>query len=399
MFKKLKKQMVIMNITILSILLITVFSSLYISTYNEVNNNIDREMEKLIEFNFFFPTDFPDDHIDPERTISFIIYLDSTDTIVQYVSQFETSEEFLRGAIDSVDSTSGDVEYDSYYWRYQVVEYQGIQKYVFLDITSEHQLLNNMLIRFIIIFIVSAGLVTLLSYFLSNRSIKPIKLAFNKQKQFVSDASHELKTPLAVINTNVDVLLNKSNSKEDKKWLSYIKSEVERMDKLTKNLLYLAKMSEDQNAHLMSTSIDLSSITQMVVLGFEALAYERKIDFQYDIQENIHALFIDEQYRQVLSILIDNAIKYSNQGGLVSIVLKKQNSSIILEVENTGAGIKEEDLPYIFDRFYKGDKSRQNQHNSYGLGLSIAKSIIDNHGGKITCQSIENEFTKFTLKL
>jgi signal transduction histidine kinase len=356
-------------------------------------------MEKLIEFNFFFPTDFPDDHIDPERTISFIIYLDSTDTIVQYVSQFETSEEFLRGAIDSVDSTSGDVEYDSYYWRYQVVEYQGIQKYVFLDITSEHQLLNNMLIRFIIIFIVSAGLVTLLSYFLSNRSIKPIKLAFNKQKQFVSDASHELKTPLAVINTNVDVLLNKSNSKEDKKWLSYIKSEVERMDKLTKNLLYLAKMSEDQNAHLMSTSIDLSSITQMVVLGFEALAYERKIDFQYDIQENIHALFIDEQYRQVLSILIDNAIKYSNQGGLVSIVLKKQNSSIILEVENTGAGIKEEDLPYIFDRFYKGDKSRQNQHNSYGLGLSIAKSIIDNHGGKITCQSIENEFTKFTLKL
>jgi signal transduction histidine kinase len=228
----------------------------------------------------------------------------------------------------------------------------------------------------------------------------PVQEAFEKQKQFVADASHELKTPLAVINTNVDVLLSNGEDtiNNQSKWLNYIKSESERMTKLTNDLLYLTQMDYSDNK-LIFTKLNLSESVESIILAMEAVIYEHNLSLNYDVEPELIAYGNDEQIRQVVMILLDNAIKYTNQKGSISVTLKRQNSDIMLSVSNTGEGIHQEHLKKIFDRFYRTDKSRSRRLGGYGLGLSIAKAIIDQHKGKIYAESILNKSTTFFVRL
>ncbi len=232
------------------------------------------------------------------------------------------------------------------------------------------------------------------SNYITNQSIKPVKEAFDKQNQFISDASHELKTPLAIISTNVDVLLN--DPTESDKWLNYIKSEVSRMSKLTENLLYLSQF-DDHNKINYTNRVNLSEVLEHVLLGMEAIAYEKKRILNYEIEPDLFVKGEQEQLSQVLLILIDNAIKYSELNSAISVNLSS-STQINLTVSNNGLGIAEENIDKIFNRFYKVDKSRS-QKSGYGLGLAIASSIISHHKGKITCSSIINEKTTFIVSL
>jgi signal transduction histidine kinase len=244
-------------------------------------------------------------------------------------------------------------------------------------------------------------IIFLISNFLTNRSIKPIKKAFDKQKQFISDASHELKTPLAVISTNVEVLLSNQISKEsqDWKWLSYIKSEVERMGHLTKDLLYLTQMEGVEKQKLLRYPFNLSEKVEQQLLGMEVLAFEKNIEMDYEVQPNLIVEGNAEQLIQVVMILLDNALKYTPEQGKIKLNLRYSNHQVILSVKNTGEGIQPEDINRIFDRFYRVDKVRSRTSGSHGLGLSIAKAIVEQHEGKIFCESISGEITIFTVKL
>ena len=234
-----------------------------------------------------------------------------------------------------------------------------------------------------------------ISILLSNWMIKPVKDTFEKQKQFVSDASHELKTPISVIGANADVLEHEIG---ENKWLSYIKSETSRMSKLVNSLLTVARLDDSKRKYNF-TEFNLSKAVLNVALPFESTAFEAKIDFRLSIDDNITYKGQKEEIMQLTAILIDNAIKHTHTSGVVEISLKQLSNKKILEVYNTGLGINHWEKSKIFERFYRSDKARSRTSESYGLGLGIAKSIVRNHKGKIDVQSLEGKWAKFIITL
>lgn len=183
--------------------------------------------------------------------------------------------------------------------------------------------------------------------------VKPVEETIEKQKQFISDASHELKTPLAVIEANVDVI-ETQNGKS--KWLTYIQSEISSMDKLISNLLLLAKTDNMSQLKQIET-FNLSEEVNLVSSMFESMAYEKKISIQYNVQYNINFNGNKEDIKQILSVLIDNAIMHTRENGKVIIELEKEKN-ITLQVKNEGEPIPEEERENIFERFYRVDKAR-----------------------------------------
>jgi signal transduction histidine kinase len=258
------------------------------------------------------------------------------------------------------------------------------------DNTSINKYLKNNLITNIIILIVMESIVLLIAYYLTKWIITPVNEAFEKQKRFIADASHELKTPLAVITASTEAYFYDKNDK----WVNNIKDESSRMAKLVKDLLNLA--SSEKELELVKTNINLSSLIEKSVLTFESVFFEHDIKYIYNIEPNIIFNCNEEQIKPLMSILIDNAIKHTEHKGEVIINLNKNNKDIILEVKNLGEPIKREDEKKIFERFYKCDDSRNRNSNNYGLGLAIAKNIVESHSGKISASS-NNSYTTFKV--
>ncbi|WP_139904307.1 sensor histidine kinase [Clostridium thermarum] len=412
MFKELKKKFLMLNLVIISVTMLAAFLTIYLITYNNTRREIDMELRKLSEFNRK-PTDgFMDrpgmnlsdfDQTPPKRSVSFVVYTDSKGNKLATSSIFELEDIFYETAKNialSKNTEKGRLKLDGTHWAYMKTTYFDGYKITFLDISDSQGILTRLIYTFAAVAAVMLIVIYFISRFFANRSIEPIKEAFDKQKQFIGDASHELKTPLSVINTNVDVLLANSDDtiSDQSRWLYYIKSEVERMARLTNDLLYLTQVDYSETKMIFS-EFNLSEAVESVLLTMEAMIFENNIYLDYDIEPNITIKGNSEQFKQVVMILLDNALKYTNPKGKVTMVLKKNHNNVILTVSNTGKGIPEEHLPKIFDRFYRIDKSRARNSGGYGLGLAIAKTIVQQHGGKISVKSIENELTTFTIEL
>ena len=251
---------------------------------------------------------------------------------------------------------------------------------------------NNKLIGSLKLSIILLIIIEIISYFISHKLslwiIKPVTETFEKQKQFIADASHELKTPLAVIMASADTLEKDNN----KKWIKNIQNESERMNKLIKNLLDLSKV-ENNN---IKENTDLSKLIEKSILTLESLMYEKNIKLNYKIDENISFMCNSDEIKQLMSILLDNAIKHSDKNGNIIVNLHKEKNEILLEVKNKGDKIPEGEEEKIFERFYRIDKSRNRNENRYGLGLAIAKSIVEKHDGKISAES-KNNYTTFKI--
>ncbi len=242
----------------------------------------------------------------------------------------------------------------------------------------------------------SVGLVLLFlaSIYLSRFVTRPAEQAFDRQRRFISDASHELKTPLSVISVNADLL---SSELGQNKWLGYIKSEAARMDRLIRQLLDLARM-DDASRPRKTAVFNLSDALYEAVLPFESTAFERGIEFEPDIAEDCYINGESDGIKQLAAILLDNAFKHTPSSGRVSVKLRPHDSRMVFEVFNTGDGISPEDLPHVFERFYMGDKARTGG-GGYGLGLSIAESIASAHGGSIRAESESGKWARFTVTI
>lgn len=227
-----------------------------------------------------------------------------------------------------------------------------------------------------------------------NIMLDSIENSFNQQKYFVSDASHELRTPISVIHGYAELL--KRWGKEDSKVLDEsidaILSEAQNMKKLVEQLLYLAKVG---SFSFEATELNVSEVAGEVVENYQVTHADKTIKMLKS--NNVIVLADKALLVELLRILIDNAIKYTKEAGKISIKCEKLESKCVISVKDNGIGISEEDLPHIFDRFYKCDKSRSRETGSVGLGLSIAKSITELVGGKIVCKSIFGEGTTFSI--
>ena len=227
---------------------------------------------------------------------------------------------------------------------------------------------------------------------ISQTIVEPVEESFEKQKQFVSDASHELKTPLAVIEANADVLQDKNG---DNKWIGYIQNEVQSMNKLVNDLLTLAKMENTNNDNYQK--FDLSKEVQMEVAVFESIIYEKEIVLKQNIEEGVFFNGESEDIKHIVSIILDNAIKHTDKTKEIIVNVEKEKNDIKIMIMNQGEPIAEEDREKIFERFYRIDKARNRNEKRYGLGLAIAKEIVEKYKGSIKADS-QNGYTSFIVK-
>ena len=261
---------------------------------------------------------------------------------------------------------------------------------IIMDNTDVNTTLVNQLITNILLFILCEIIIFAITYIITKWIITPVKKSFEKQKIFVADASHELKTPLSVMIASADAYF----IDKDDKWVHNMKNESERMIKLVTELLDLAKNEQEQD--LVMNKNNLSDIIEASILTFESLFYEHKIKLKYDIEPHVELMCNEDLITELMGILIDNAIKHCEEKGKIIVNLTKKNKQIILEVKNMGLPIKKEDEEKIFERFYKVDTSRNRNSNNYGLGLAIAKNIVEKHHGSITAHSA-NGYTTFKV--
>lgn len=231
--------------------------------------------------------------------------------------------------------------------------------------------------------------------FLSRWIAKPVQLAFDRQKQFIADASHELKTPLTIITTNAEVL---ENTLPDNKWLNYILEQSSRMKLLINSLLDLARLDSGTEKNAFQ-SFDLSKAVRKTALSFESLAYEYEKKYSWNITDGLSLYGNEENIKQLVTILLDNAFKYSDAKGVITISLTRSAEKKQLLVHNTGNGIEMKDQKHIFERFYRIDSSRSRQSGGCGLGLSIAESIVKKHKGQISVKSDGKNYTDFCILL
>lgn len=388
---KLKKKIFLVMFAILTIFLVSVLCIFNFQDYNHEKVEIENKLSRMEN-----DRQAPGMPVFMDAVVYTVKYntsnkvtevINHTDNNVSEEKIIQIAENILESSNTKQGRRIGNLYLDQYSYAFQAPNTLTI-----VDNTSAKAKLESLLKTSILIFVLIEIIIIILTVEITRWIIKPVIESFNRQKQFVADASHELKTPIAVIMANAEAL---EKEPEEKKWLNNIKSEADRMNELVTSLLDLAKLEEGKEVQ---QEENLSKIVEMSVLTFESLMYENKIELEYDIQKDINIKCNSSQIKQLVAILIDNDIKHSETNGKISIALKKQKNDTVLTVSNRGKEIPKEIREKIFERFYRADESRNRDTNRYGLGLAIAKNIVENHNGKISVES-EKGITTFKVVL
>lgn len=282
---------------------------------------------------------------------------------------------------------------DDYIYLVRILK-SGNTVYIFVNNKEALQNSKQFFIVSIFIFLLSVIVFTIISYYLSRWMIKPSEKAIKNQKIFVANISHDLKTPITIIRANADLI---ENEVKNKKSIKYIQQETEKLNHLVNEMLTLTRIDNTISKENFK-SFNFGDSLFDVVLPFESIAYEKGIRFNINIDE-VTDYFGDESNIQKLAeILIDNAMSYTTKGGIVDVDAYENSKTVTLSVTNTGEPISDEKKVEIFDRFYRASKSRESTGNHYGLGLSIANTIVKKHNGKISIES-KNGKNTFTVTL
>lgn len=255
------------------------------------------------------------------------------------------------------------------------------------------------------------GALFVITLFLSRWALRPVERVWNQQQRFVADASHELKTPLTVILANTSILLEhpEASVASQSKWIESTQTEAKHMQGLVSDMLELAapenrgKDGEPTPPDIASggtrTRLDLADLVEGEALQFESIAFERSISIECDIEQSVTVVGSKDRIARLVATLLDNACKYADTGTAVAVRLQADYGEARLTVHNDGGTIPADELPHVFDRFYRADKARTRGVGGYGLGLAIARDIVRAHGGTITAESAEGKGTTFTVVL
>lgn len=398
MLKKLRIKFICINMTIVTVMLLVIFGLVYHFTKESLESESIRMMEAIATSppqlgNLPAPSDevklpYFSLRFDQDGELLNVgggYYDLSDDDFLQNISQAAMNSEKRIGVLEE------------YQLRYYRSDFMGWQQLVFADISSEQTTLSHLIQTCAGIGVLSFLIFFGISLLLARWAVKPVEHAWQQQRQFVADASHELKTPLTVILSNAQLLQAPETSEfSHHTCRDNILTMATQMRRLIEHLLDLARI-DNGSARANMQKINWTDLIADGLLLFEPLYFEKNLVLTEELAPNITVKGNEMYLQQVLDILLDNAMKYSVPHAMVQISLIQQGHHALLSVANPGPTIPAQDLPHIFERFYRTDKARS-QNGSYGLGLSIAQKIVEEHGGKIWVTSAD-EMTTFFVSL
>ena len=408
MIKKLQRKFILLSMSALFFVLTVIIAGINIVNYNGVTQEADKLLSVISENKGEFPME-PDKFgnklppgMSPEAPYEsryFSVVLDNDSKQIMYV---ETSRIISVTPTAAVSYANAALEQNANKgfiddFRYQTQEEASFTRITFLDCGRKLDAFYSFLYASIGISIFGYLIVFAFIAFFSNRIIRPISESYEKQKRFITDASHEIKTPLTIIGADTDIL--EMDLGEENEWLLDIKKQVKHLTELTNDLVFLSRMEEAENS-LPMIEFPFSEVATETVFSFQALAQKQGKELLSSIPPMLSLLGDEKSIRQLLSILLDNAIKYSPTNGNITLSVEEQNNSILIIVTNdTHQSIEKEQLKLLFDRFYRVDASRNSKTGGHGVGLSIAKAIVEAHHGKIQAVSPKENTLEITIKL
>lgn len=417
MIKKLQKRFVIIAVSAVAAVLLVIMGSICISSYFQVVSEANSTLSILEENNGNYPK--PDGKNDgnnngankfgggsklrqemspeaPFETRFFTAYLDKNGE----VSSVNTGSIAAVATDEAIEYTNEVVESGRQkgfigIYRYSVSTTASGTMVIFLDCSRGLSLFYKFFQISLAVSLVGIFGVFIIVLLLSKRAIKPIADSYEKQKHFITDASHELKTPLAVINASTEVI---EMTEGESEWTLSIRNQVARLAELTNSLVSLARMDEHDSKPVM-TDFSLSDAVSESVEPFAMLALQKGKTFETNVQKNVTYRGNEEELRKLVGVLSDNAIKYSGEKGKIAITLKTGSKGPLLIFKNTAEGIEKGNHDEMFERFYRGDSSHSSEIGGFGIGLSIARAIVNTHKGKITAKSEDGKSLTISIQL
>lgn len=370
-----------------------IFLLLVLFSWDQMEKTMDTLTDAIVSNDGVFPDFEPDDHRGPSQRLPYgeIITEETQFSTRFFTVWLDGEKQILRINMDAVSSISRD-DVKEYVqkalkegrergwvsdYRYRILETGQGATVVFVNGSMNWAVTTRLLVTAFLVLLGSALLILLLTVLLSKRVVRPVAESYEKQKQFITDANHELKTPLTLILSNLDIVEDELGQNE---WLDDIRSEGERMGLMINQLVALSRMDESQ-AHMVRSAFDLSAAVEDTVSEFQPLAAERGKKLQTSIEPGIRYEGDEGLIRRLASILMDNAVKYCDEGGEIRVEVCQHRHPVLI-VENTYAQVDQLELDRLFDRFYRADKARTFS-GSFGVGLSIAQSIVRSHRGSI----------------
>lgn len=410
MIYQLRKKFILISAAAVGAVFALIFGLIYGMTSAQLNRTMDLLTDAIAGNDGAFPAFSSEDmppapagveserFFNPEARFStrfFTAYADNHQQITRVNTDklssvdAETAREYVEKALAKNDSRG---------WingfRYLITDTESGKTVVFVNGETNKGMTSGLQYTVLFVLLGSFLAILLLIIIISKRAVKPTAEAYEKQKQFVTDANHELKTPLTLILSNVDIVESEIGENE---WLEDIRSEGERMSALIHQLVTLSRMDED-TANLNAAAFDLSSTALDTVSEFEGLAAERNKDLSAAIEPDVIYTGDEGLIRQLLSILLDNAVKYCDPGGEITVQVRSKGHGAVITVENTYREIDSVALDKLFDRFYRADPSRS-FNGSFGVGLSIARGIAQKHKGSIAAYQKDDSHIGFKVVL
>lgn len=403
MIKKLRIKLIAASMASLFLVLFVIEGIVGVLNYKKIVNDADHILEVLEENAGKFPPKFTGDRKGERPKMSleipyesryFSVLLDENGNVILT----DTSK------IVSVDTEKA-IEYASEIWerktekgfldeyRYWKCSYNGEVRIIFLDCRRQLDNFQNFLLTTFGVSSIGLFAVFVLMVYLSARIVKPFSDNYEKQKRFITDAGHELKTPLTVIEADTEILEMDFGENE---WLLDIQGQTKRLEDLTNALVVLSRVEEGTNRE-MKIELPLSDIVEEVCHAFQAPAKLQGKSLNSTIASMISMKGDEKAIRGLITILLDNAVKYTNENGYISVGLEKKKNRIYLSVFNTTEYISKEQISHLFDRFYRTDSSRNSQTGGYGLGLSIAAATVESHRGKIIAETEDEKSLRITV--
>lgn len=394
MIRKLRWKVVGLNMGMVFCVLLAVFAAVYFSSRAVIARSVQQQLQQVLQTGGGYDLSQPGQ----EGVPCFVAEVYASGTVrVSGNSYYDLTDkaalvDIVTAAL-SADSDEGVLA--EHHLRY--LRQTGLlsTRIAFTDSTLEQATLRSLLTGSLLIGLAALAVLFACSYVLSGAVTRPVDRAWQQQKQFLSDASHELKTPLTVILSSAE-LLEQSAAPEQKQYVDNVRAESRRMKRLVEDMLTLSRV-ERGGEHLPDTTADLSDAAADAALRFEPVAYEAGHTLSYDIAPGLLVRGDSGKLEQAVAVLLDNAIKYAAPGTEVRLDAARQGKNACLWVENEGDPIPADKLPHIFDRFYRADESRTDG-GSFGLGLPIARAIVEAHRGTLRCDS-GGHATRFTITL